>query len=73
MSADKNLLYDDDDEGADEGEQRRFSEFECPDCSADNPHDESFGNGDEVRCYYCGVEYRVTVTEGGKRSIIRRK
>jgi DNA-directed RNA polymerase subunit RPC12/RpoP len=46
--------------------RRRFSDFDCPECSANNPWDESFGDGDEVRCHYCGEELRVLVTEGGR-------
>lgn len=46
--------------------QRRFTDFDCPDCSANNPHDEAFGHGDEVRCYYCGQEFRVIVSDEGR-------
>jgi hypothetical protein len=65
MQFDQN--YDDDDakglEG--EGKGRRFADFDCPDCNANNPHD-GFGDGDEIRCYYCGMEYTVTVTDEGR-------
>jgi len=49
-----------------EGQQRRFSDFDCPDCSANNPYDDTFGDRDEVRCYYCGQLFLATVTDGGK-------
>ncbi|MFO0581821.1 MAG: hypothetical protein U0229_06090 [Anaeromyxobacter sp.] len=60
--------YDDEDEKqpGGEGAERRFKDFDCPDCSANNPWDDGFGNGDEIRCYYCGQEYRVTVTDEGR-------
>ncbi len=61
--------YDDDDrppEGEDAGRERRFKDFDCPDCSANNPYDDTFGDGDEVLCYYCGQEYRAQVTDSGR-------
>lgn len=41
-------------------------EFDCPECDANNPWDEGFGDNSEVRCHYCGQDYRVTVAENGK-------
>jgi hypothetical protein len=60
--------YDDDEAGGEEelGRKRRFGDFDCPDCSANNPYDDNFGDGDEVRCYYCGQEYKADVNESGK-------
>ena len=60
--------YDEDDEKSEssEGSSRRFGDFDCPDCSANNPYDDKFGDGDEIRCYYCGAEFRVTVTDSGR-------
>jgi hypothetical protein len=60
---------DDDDErsdGSEAGRRRRFQDFDCPDCSANNPYDDAFGDGDEIRCYYCGQEFKVTVSEEGR-------
>lgn len=51
--------------GAHLGAKRRFDEFECPTCSAYNPH-ESFGNGEEVSCAYCGLPFSAEVDEDGK-------
>jgi hypothetical protein len=48
------------------GPGRRFGDFDCPDCSANNPYDDAFGDGDEIRCYYCGAEYRASVSEEGR-------
>jgi hypothetical protein len=60
--------YDDDEKpaGEDLGRARRFSDFDCPDCSANNPMDTAFGDGDEVRCYYCGQEFKAQVTDSGR-------
>lgn len=46
------------------GTKRKFDEFECPSCSANNPFD-TFGNGDEVLCNWCAMEFRVVVDEEG--------
>jgi ribosomal protein S27E len=63
-------IHDDDDEDVGSamwaGARRRFTDFDCPDCNANNPHDDGFGNGDEVRCYYCGQEFKVLVTDEGR-------
>ncbi len=48
------------------GQGRRFCDFDCPECAANNPYDDGFGHGDEVRCYYCGQEFRVAVSDSGK-------
>ena len=46
------------------GTRRRFSEFECPACSANNPFDE-FGNNDEVLCSWCGLSFKAQVDDEG--------
>ncbi|HET7785397.1 MAG TPA: hypothetical protein VFL36_05465 [Myxococcales bacterium] len=61
-------FWDDDDEKKSEaslGTRRRFGEFDCPGCSANNPFDE-FGNGDEVLCNWCGMQFKAVVDEEGK-------
>jgi len=56
-----------DDDSADEGGRgRRFADFDCPACNANNPYDEAFGDGDEVLCYYCGQEFEVLVSDEGR-------
>lgn len=50
--------------GAAQGSRRRFSEFECPACSANNPFDE-FGNNDEVLCNWCGLQFKAQVDDEG--------
>jgi transcription elongation factor Elf1 len=46
------------------GTKRRFEEFECPTCSANNPCD-TFGNGDELICNWCGLSYKALVDDEG--------
>jgi len=62
--------YDEEDEkrtsGEEAGQGRRLTDFDCPECAANNPYDEGFGHGDEIRCYYCGQEFRAEVSEAGK-------
>jgi len=50
--------------GRELGTRRKFSEFECPACSAHNPYDE-FGNNDEVICNWCGIGYVAQVSDEG--------
>lgn len=45
---------------------RRFKEFDCPDCVANNPLDDGFKIGDEIQCMYCGVSFKVKPGHGGK-------
>jgi hypothetical protein len=46
------------------GVKRKFDEFECPACSANNPYD-TFGSGEEVLCNWCGMQFRAVVDEDG--------
>lgn len=59
---------DEDDARGDEvlGRARRFGDFDCPECNANNPYDDTFGHGDEIRCYYCGQEFRADVNDDGR-------
>jgi hypothetical protein len=60
---------DEDELEASEGEERknrRFTDFDCPTCSANNPYDDSFGDGDQVLCYYCGQDFEVHVSDEGR-------
>lgn len=47
--------------------KRRWTEFECPVCDANNPCDDGFRIGDEILCYYCGVPLQVEALEGTDR------
>jgi hypothetical protein len=65
-------LYEDDDgakEAAAESGGARFKDFDCPLCNANNPCDPKVGEGDEVLCNYCGSEFSVRVSEGGRMKL----
>jgi hypothetical protein len=67
MPIDPHAFDDDDlDAGVAGGHRRRFTDFDCPSCSANNPYDDGFGDGDDVLCYYCGQEYRAEVSDEGR-------
>jgi transcription elongation factor Elf1 len=57
---------DDKKSGKAQGGKRRFDEFDCPACSANNPVGDGFGNNEEVTCNYCGLEFRVQIDDEGK-------
>ena len=47
-----------------------LKEFECPGCNAHNPCDEKISKrGVEIRCHYCGVEFKFTLDETGRVKI----
>ena len=56
----------DDEETPNSASGPRGKSFDCPSCSANNPYDDGFTAGDEIRCYYCGIEYRVELRDDGK-------
>ncbi|HTT72509.1 MAG TPA: hypothetical protein VMG32_14890 [Anaeromyxobacteraceae bacterium] len=59
--------WDDEDETPGAGEQGpRFKDFDCPVCNANNPYDDGFVAGDEVRCFYCGQDFAVGLGSGGR-------
>jgi hypothetical protein len=60
--------FDDDpqDPGEKAGRRRVFKDFDCPSCSANNPYDDGFTDGDDVLCYYCGAEFKAFVNEEGR-------
>jgi hypothetical protein len=57
---------DDDKKKGPTGQKSLFKEFDCPDCSANNPTDPPFGDADEVLCNYCGSSFKAKVSEEGK-------
>ena len=59
-------FHDDDDDKELAPGAQTFKEWECPGCNAHNFSDPPMGQGDEVLCNYCGVEYRVKVSDEGK-------
>jgi hypothetical protein len=67
MPYDPHGIEDDPQEpGEKKGRRRVFKDFDCPTCSANNPYDDGFADGDEVLCYYCGAEFKVMVNEEGR-------
>jgi hypothetical protein len=48
------------------GRRRVYKDFDCPSCSANNPYDDGFSDGDDVLCYYCGAEYKALVNDDGR-------
>ena len=52
----------DDDEKPDAGAVKK--DFDCPECSANNPYDDGIREGMEIRCYYCGCEFRAEIKDG---------
>ncbi|QSQ27821.1 hypothetical protein JY651_24250 [Pyxidicoccus parkwayensis] len=61
-----NYDFDDDDKDMKASGGGKFKEFDCPDCHANNPVHEPFGDQDEVRCNYCGTEFRVMLSAEGR-------
>ena len=55
---------DDDDLKGDDPKGKVYTEFDCPSCDANNPHD-GFHVGSEVMCYYCGLNFRVKAKGSG--------
>ncbi|MFP2957745.1 hypothetical protein ACLEPN_07915 [Myxococcus sp. 1LA] len=61
--------YDFDDDAEKEagrGGGKAQKDFDCPSCNANNPLDEPPAQGDEVRCNYCGSEFKVSVNSEGR-------
>jgi DNA-directed RNA polymerase subunit RPC12/RpoP len=59
----------DDDDKKGKGSKREgkgYKEWDCPGCYANNPTDEPLSDGDELRCNYCGNEFKVSFTDSGK-------
>lgn len=58
-------VVDDDDEKPDE-KARSYKEFDCPSCTANNPTDPPFSDGDELLCNYCGAQFKVRIGDDGR-------
>ncbi|NVJ26936.1 MULTISPECIES: hypothetical protein [Myxococcus] len=61
-----NYDFDDDDIKESSKGGGKNKEFDCPGCDANNPVPDGFGDGDELRCNYCGCEYNVRVSAEGR-------
>lgn len=57
---------DDDKVGTELGGVKGVRDWDCPECNANNPRDEIAPDGEEIRCNYCGNEFRVRVTDEGR-------
>lgn len=55
--------FDDDDEKPNPNAGKHF-EFDCPECNAHNPYDDGFTAGQEIQCFYCGNEFKVSDNDG---------
>ncbi len=60
------LDYHDESDETEKNGEKRLTEFDCPQCNANNPYGDGFGVGDEIRCYYCGCEFKVVDIQGRK-------
>ncbi len=59
--------YDPDEDDKDLGAgKKKFKEWDCPSCNANNPSGETINDGDELTCNYCGTTYQAKLTDEGK-------
>ena len=59
--------YDDDDDDKDlVGKPKKYDEFDCPSCNANNPWPDGLHEADEIHCHYCGSSYIVRISDEGK-------
>jgi transcription elongation factor Elf1 len=58
--------YDEDDDKPEVTKGKKFDEFDCPSCNANNPWPDGLHEGDEIHCHYCGTSYLVRVSDEGK-------
>ena len=45
---------------------KKFFEFDCPGCNANNPWGDGFEDGEEINCHYCGSSFIATVSDEGR-------
>lgn len=58
--------YDEDDEKDAANPVKRYAEYDCPSCNANNPCSPPIGDKDEISCHYCGTDFKVFVSDEGK-------
>lgn len=59
--------YEDDDDKQDESKvKKKYDEFDCPSCNANNPWPDGLHEGEEIHCHYCGTSFLVRFTDEGK-------
>ncbi len=59
-------MHDDDDDDKLDTKKKKYFEFDCPSCNANNPWPDGFGGGEEINCHYCGTSFEARVSEEGK-------
>ena len=59
-------MHDQDEDDLKANSAGHYTEFDCPNCTANNPMPDGFGPGDEVRCNYCGDEFDVKQRNDGR-------
>lgn len=57
--------HDDDDDDDPRARLSRWTEFDCPICSANNPYDDGFKVRDEVACLWCNSTFIVRANDDG--------
>ncbi|MFP2928827.1 hypothetical protein ACLESO_27245 [Pyxidicoccus sp. 3LG] len=58
--------FDDDEKESKGGGGKALKDFDCPECNANNPLHEALAHGEEVRCNYCGSEFKVSISQEGR-------
>jgi transcription elongation factor Elf1 len=59
--------YDDGDDDKElDGKAKKFFEFDCPSCNANNPWGDGFVDKEEINCHYCGTSFVVRLSDEGK-------
>lgn len=58
-------MEDFDDDSSSGARKKRFYAFDCPTCGSNNPMDDGFRAGDELRCFGCSLDFLASVTEEG--------
>ena len=57
---------DDDDDDKNDTKAKKFFEFDCPGCNANNPWGDGFEDGEEINCHYCGSTFVAQVSDEGR-------
>jgi hypothetical protein len=60
--------YEEDDDRPRGPAGKKLKDWDCPSCQANNPADEFIPEKKsiELRCNYCGVEYRISFSDEGR-------
>ena len=59
--------YDDDDDDKPQvSKGKKFVEFDCPACNANNPWPDGFVDKEELHCHYCGTSFESRMSKEGR-------